>query len=252
MALLLDFLGDLPVLLKSDLATNARAAYDLTRRASIKDIIESMGVPHPEVGCLVLHEQEIPFTYIPRDNDVVEVWPLPVPLDVTRATLLRPTPLERVGFVVDVNVGKLATLLRMAGFDTLYEKSLHDFELADLAVQKKRILLTRDSSLLKRKQVDFGHLVHHSDPGQQLVEIVELYGLAGAMRPFRRCLRCNEMLQPVAKELILSRLKPLTKKHYDTFHWCAPCDKIYWPGSHRDRMEEYLALVDEHRQKGEL
>jgi len=240
MDLFFRFHGDLPILLRSGLSGRVELCHNLDRRASIKDIIESLGIPHPEIASLAANGHEISFAYIPEQNDRVDVVPLTPPVDVFTPTILRPQPLQDIRFVVDVNVGKLASLLRMAGIDTVYENSLTDTELAGIAAGDNRILLTRDCRLLQRKIVEFGHLVRSENPARQLAEVLHLYGLAGKLKPFSRCLRCNGILEPVAKERIMHRLEPLTKKYYDAFHQCRGCDRIYWAGSHREKMQGLL------------
>jgi len=237
------FHGNLKELLASDLVSKEIVHHRLDRRASIKDVIESLGIPHPEIARLTVNGVEVPFSYIVTDRDRVEVWPLSPQYDMFKVSVLRPVPLSINRFVVDVNVGKLAILLRMAGFDTLYHSCLTDVELAEISAKKKRILLTRDCSLLKRKKVEFGHLVRESVPEKQLAEIIRLFNLADKAEPFSRCLRCNSLLEKVDKEKVLGRLEPLTRKYFNVFMICGKCDKIYWPGSHRDNMEKYLQVI---------
>ena len=139
-------------------------------------------------------------------------------VDLFRPTLLRPQPIPRIAFIVDQNVGKLAPFLRLAGFDALYHHGISDAELAELSYRTKRILLSKDKGLLKRKVVLFGRLVREIMPERQLAEIITLFGLHGEVQPFSRCLRCNDgILEPVAKELILARLEPLTIKYMIDF-----------------------------------
>jgi hypothetical protein len=128
----------------------------------------------------------------------------------------------------------------MAGFDTFYQNYISDPELAEVAVREKRILLSKDKDLLKRKEVEFGYLVREIHPGKQLAEIVHLFGLRDQFKPLSRCLSCNGLLQPVEKQEIIDQLEPLTKKYYDSFRRCRRCRKIYWPGSHRDKMLRIL------------
>lgn len=234
------FYGNLKDLLKKGLPQNGIIHHSLNRRASVKDVIESFGVPHPEIQWLKINGQQLGFDSILQDKDKVEISPLTPPFDVFKVSILRPDPLEKIRFVVDVNVGKLAALLRMAGFDTVYQNSLIDVDLADIADQEKRVLLTKDCNLLKRKKVVFGHLVREIQPLRQFPEIINLFQLIKKMRPFSRCLLCNSLLKPVAKEDILHRLEPLTKKYYNSFQFCPECDKIYWPGSHRQKMQGYF------------
>jgi len=224
-------------------ASDGTVWYPLTRRASIKDIIEALGVPHTEIGSLLANGSEIDFNYQPGAGDHVEVLPHHPPVDPCRASLLRPQPLAAIRFLVDVNVAKLAPLLRMIGMDTAFDKEGKDARLAEFARNQQRILLTRDTALLKRKQVVFGHLLRSQHPPLQLREVVDLYGLRNRLRPFCRCLLCNGELLPVAKLTISHRLEPLTKKYYHDFRRCPECDKIYWPGSHREKMAALIAQL---------
>lgn len=234
--MIINFWGNLKELLRPPFRGQKRVAYELTRQASVKDIIEALGVPHTEVGRLTVAGQEIPFSTAGAADDTLEVYPLSPPVDVSTPTLLRPEPLAKIAFAVDVNVGKLATLLRMAGFDTFYRNYISDPELIEVALRERRILLSKDTDLLKRKEVVFGYLVREIHPENQLAEIVDLFGIKGQLKPLSRCLRCNGLLQPVGKEEIIEQLEPLTKEHYDSFRQCLGCDRIYWPGSHRDKM----------------
>ena len=218
-------------------------SFALARRTSIKDLIESFDVPHPEVESLVVNGQEVNFQYLVEENDEIEIFPISSHSDFFRPSILRPIPLAEMRFVVDVNVAKLAAKLRQLGFDSLFSHSYDDGVLAAVAHGQRRILLTRDCNLLKRKIVEFGHLVRAGQPNEQLVEVIKLYGLKNKIRPYSRCFQCNGLLQPVAKEEILHLLEPLTRKYYDTFHRCANCRKIYWPGSHREHMDEVLKEI---------
>ena len=119
--------------------------YPLNRRASIKDIIEALGVPHPEVGCLLANGAEVDFSYLPEDRDRIEILPLSPPVEVCVATTLRPQPLSATAFAIDANIAKLAPLLRMIGMDCWYQNNVDDAAIAHIARQQQRILLTRDT-----------------------------------------------------------------------------------------------------------
>ncbi|MBW6519966.1 MAG: Mut7-C ubiquitin/RNAse domain-containing protein [Desulfoarculaceae bacterium] len=238
--MIINFWGNLQELLRPPFRGVKRVEYELTRQASVKDIVESFGVPHTEVGRLTVDGRDISFASPGSNDDRVDVYPLCPPVDVLTPTLLRPEPLTSIIFAVDVNVGKLARLLRMAGFDTFYQNCISGPELIEVAVQEKRIVLSRDKDLLKRKEVIFGYLVREIYPEKQLAEVVHLFGIKEQLRPLSRCLRCNGILQPVEKEQILEQLEPLTRKYYHSFHQCRRCRHIYWSGSHRDRMLRLL------------
>jgi uncharacterized protein len=235
------FHGGLPKLLS--VGHQAGQVQSRYRGASVKDMIEALGVPHPEVGAIVSAGIEIDFSHLPQDEEKIEVYPLVQPFDVTKATLLRPLPLQSTRFIADINVAKLGRLLRMLGFDTLVPEGHEDAELAAAAAAGGRILLTRDQRLLKRNLVVFGHLVRASYPRDQLCEVAALYGLGGQLEPFSRCMRCNSRLRPVAKEAVLPRLEPLTRKYYAEFKCCPRCEKVYWAGSHRDKMQILIGAI---------
>ncbi len=209
---------------------------ELTRRTSVKDFLEALGIPHTEIHRLTINELEADFSAIVEANDLIAAFGPPVPVDLTVPTRLRPDPLTALRFAADANVGRLAELLRLAGFDVFYQRDLPDRELAELVSREQRLLLTRDLALLKRKEVLFGRLVRASEPYAQLREIVALYGLAESIQPLSRCLHCNSVLLPVAKEEIIERLEPLTKKYYNEFKLCPECRRIYWAGSHQHRI----------------
>ncbi len=236
--------GNLSDLLRGPLTGKHSFNHTIHRKASIKDVVESLGIPHPIIGDLIVNSHPVSFDYIVKDDDWVEVMPLKPPVDFLTPSILRPDPLPAVRFIADVNVGKLASLLRMAGFDTAYQNHLHDADLAAIASKEKRILLTKDISLLKRKKVEFGYLVREITPPRQLAEIIHLFGLEGQVKPFSRCMQCNGVLEPIAKEKVLDRLEPLTKKYYNTFHRCPDCNKIYWAGSHKDNMLKYIDFIN--------
>lgn len=230
------FQGELSVLLRPVWRGTNPVDLTIDRAASVKDVIESLGPPHTEVGSILLQGREVDFTFPVLDRHRFAIHPVVSPCDVTRATLLRPHPLTSIRFLVDANVGRLARYLRMAGFDTLYADTISDEEIVQQLERDRRILLSRDIGLLKRKQVEYGRYVRSENPADQLREVLHLYNLTGRVAPFTRCLECNALLQPVAKEQIRERLEPLTDKYYKSFSICKGCDKLYWSGSHIDKM----------------
>ena len=237
------FRGYLRNMLKKKRGDAPSFVHHFDRRASIKDVIESLGVPHPVVGTLTVNGRDIGFDYILRDNDIVEAFPLAPPVNPLVPDTLRPDALDRIAFVVDVNAGKLALHLRALGFDTEYGSSTRDGEIAETAHFQKRILLTRDTSLLKRKIITHGYLLRSQDPTMQLIEVVRLYDLSSQTKPLSRCIPCNGLLVPISKETIMRRLEPLTKKYYESFHICEQCHKIYWPGSHQRKIVAFIEEV---------
>lgn len=237
------FHGYLKQLLKKELRNASTFLHYFDRRASIKDVIESLGIPHPVIESLIVNGQEVGFDYILLDNDTVEVSPLTPPVNPFIPTVLRPEALEKISFAVDVNAGKLALFLRILGFDTVYESGMRNGRLVEIAISQNRILLTRDVNLLKRKTVMHGYLLREQDPKRQLVEVVRLYDLCSRIKPLTRCIPCNGLLVPTSKEVILERLEPLTRKYYNSFQICEECRKIYWPGSHQEKINRFIENI---------
>jgi len=217
-----------------------KIVYPLMRRSSIKDIIESLGIPHTEIGLLKNKDVKIDFSYILKKDDNISIYPHTIPLDPNN--YLFPMPLTQYKFIVDVNVGRLAKFLRMLGYDCAYNWKWDDNIIAEIAYREKRVLLSKDIQLLKRKKILWGKLIHHENPINQLKEVIEFFGL-NFYNPFTRCLVCNEPLVSIEKKEILHRLEPKTKKYFKDFSICPNCDKIYWPGSHIEKMKTLLKSV---------
>ncbi|MGC9022692.1 MAG: Mut7-C RNAse domain-containing protein, partial [Dissulfurimicrobium sp.] len=188
MAIKIVFHGDLKGLVSIPLIDNGTIIHNSDRNASVKDMIEALGVPHTEIGRIEANGEEVSFSYQVKTKDRLDVYALDAPVDFSIPSLLRPEPLYEIRFLADVNVGRLAILLRMVGMDTAYKNGLSDAELAEISSIEKRILLTRDTRLLKRSKVIFGHLVRETVPLRQLAEIVNLFNLTCRLSPFTRCL----------------------------------------------------------------
>lgn len=217
--------------------------YAFEGRRSIKDLIESLGVPHAEIEVILVNGESVGFDRIVRDGDRVSVFPMFEALDVTPLLRLRERPLRDPRFALDVSLGALTRYLRLCGFDAWYRNDADDQTLATLAASERRVLLTRDRELLKRRIVSHGYFVRARKPRDQLVEVCARLDLAGLIRPFKRCIRCNGELRPVEKEHVRDRLQPHTRLHFDEFHECGECRRIYWRGSHVRRMEALIALA---------
>ncbi|BAZ66747.1 MAG: Mut7-C ubiquitin/RNAse domain-containing protein [Pelatocladus maniniholoensis HA4357-MV3] len=209
-------------------------------RASIKDMIEALGVPHPEVDCIEVNGESVDFAYIVQNGDTINVYPISTVAQTACLSLVRPKPLNTICFVLDIHLGKLASSLRLLGFDTLYQNNYHDPELAEISSTQNRILLTRDKGLLMRSIVTYGYYVRNTDPQQQIVEILRRFDLFDLVSPFQRCLRCNGILQPVDKQAVINQLPDTVVLYTDEFHRCQNCARIYWKGSHYKRLQRFV------------
>jgi uncharacterized protein with PIN domain len=210
---------------------------------SVKDMIEALGVPHTEVDLILVNDHSVDFSYLLQNGDRISVYPVFESLDISPLVRVRPQPLRETRFVLDVHLGRLATYLRMLGFDTLYRNDYEDDELAHISSAEGRILLTRDRGLLKRSIVTHGYCLRATNPQQQLIEVLRRFDLFESVKPFQRCLHCNGLLQPVDKADISDRLPPKTRQYYDEFKHCRACDRIYWKGSHYQRMQQFIDRV---------
>ncbi len=210
------------------------------RRASVKDMIESFGVPHPEIELILVNGKSVDFSYIVADGDHISVYPVFERLDVSPLIRLRERPLRDPHFVVDANLGRLARYLRLLGFDCLYRNSYSDGEVARISQQQGRIVLTRDRRLLQRKIISHGLFVRATEPRQQVREVMQRLDLYTLSRPFSRCARCNGKLEPVDKPAITQQLQPKTRLYYDDFLRCSQCGQLYWQGSHHQRSRKLV------------
>jgi uncharacterized protein with PIN domain len=212
----------------------------LKKPGSIKDLIESIGVPHAEVDLIIVNGQSVDFNYQVLDGDHISVYPVFESLDISPLKHCQPAPLRTSRFVLDVHLGRLAAYLRMLGFDTLYRNDYDDPTLANISADEHRILLTCDRRLLMRKQISHGYFVRARQPRQQILEILSRFDLYNNQKPFTRCMRCNGITRAVNKRDIETQLLPKTKKYYDKFYQCVNCRKIYWQGSHYLKMQKMI------------
>ncbi len=214
--------------------------HSFQRHASIKDLIESLGVPHPEIDLILVDGVSVDFAYRVRDGDRISVYPVFEAFDIQAVSRVRPEPLRVSRFVLDGHLGKLARHLRLLGFDTLYRNDYADAELARVAGAERRILLTRDRALLKRSVVTHGLFVRATDPRRQIEEVLDRLDLYRAIQPFQRCVRCNGRLAAAPREQVWDRLPPRTRLFVDTFWACGACGQLYWEGSHFPALRRFV------------
>lgn len=217
-------------------AIDGRMVRSFDESPSVKDQIEACGVPHTEVDLILANGESVDFGYRLRHGDRISIYPVFEAFDIQEVSKVRPEPLREIRFVVDVNLGRLARYLRLLGFDTVTDGTLDDGDLVKISVDEHRILLTKDRPLLKRSAVTHGYLVRAIDSEEQLQEVVRRFDLARLIGPFARCMECNGAIAEVPKAQIEHLLEPLTKRYFDEFRQCADCERIFWQGSHFDRL----------------
>jgi uncharacterized protein with PIN domain len=201
-------------------------------------VIESCGVPHPEVDLILVDGQPFDFHHTlgaDADVDVYPVGSLP-----TRFPKNRLQVSNSKEFVADCHLGKLARDLRLLGFDVAYDSDANDRQLLAIMRESNRALLTRDRRLLMHAMVQHGYYLRSQNPINQTIEVLRRFDLFSAITPFTRCLRCNAPLQKVAKADVIEKLEPLTKIYYEQFRRCTGCGQIYWAGSHFSKLQTRL------------
>ena len=230
----LRFYGDLAML-----AGDAETSVPFGTPRSVKDLIESLGVPHTEVGLVLVDSRPVGFDHLVEGGERISVFPPFHAIDLTGVTTVVPPPIEP-RFVLDVHLGTLARRLRLLGFDTWYRTDTDDDELARIAVEDDRILLSRDRGLLMRRVISHGYCPRSSDPELQALEVLRRYGLADQVRPLTRCVNCNGRLHRVEKASVIDELPPRTREAFDEFARCDSCGQVYWHGSHVDAVGAFL------------
>ena len=210
---------------------------------AVKDLIEAIGVPHPEVDLILADGAPVEFAWRVADGARVSVYPAFRAVDVASLSRVRPPRPARLAFVLDGHLGRLARYLRMAGIDTRWRAEPADAELARESHEAGGILLTRDVGLLKRSEVIHGAWVRATDPEAQLIEVVRRFDLARAADPFCRCLECNTPLARAEKAAIASQLPPGVCARHEDFRRCPTCARVYWRGTHWQRMAALLERV---------
>jgi len=212
-------------------------------KRSIKDMIESLGVPHTEVDLILVNGESVDFRYLLCPGDRVSVYPVFERLDIAEVTRLRNLPLRRTRFIADNNLGQVVKLMRALGFDVEFNPDLHPGRIVEISKREKRIILTMSRKLLKRKEVTHGILIRPGEAEKEVRRILESLHIKSRVKPFSRCLVCNNPLEPVSKADILDRIPPKVRARCHAFSICRPCHRIYWEGTHVEAMKKRIQEV---------
>lgn len=236
----LRFHGDLNVFLGSKTG-DAVIERPLSEKTSIKDVIESCGVPHPEVDLILVDDQTVDFGHTLASDAKVEVFP--VENRGTDRTEKRLQTIHIARSVADGHLGGLTRSLRLLGFDVAYDQGADDRQLIEVMFRENRALLTRDRRLLMHRTVQHGYYPRSQNADEQTIEVVRRFDLSKLVVPFARCLRCNALLEEATKAEVIDELEPLTKIYYDQFRRCPDCEQIYWPGSHFSKLQKRIEEI---------
>jgi len=217
-----------------------RYAISLSAPRLLAEVIQQEGVPLAEIDVILVNGSSVGAECLLRDGDSLSAHPVFETFDVTPLIRLRARPLRQVKFVLDVHLGKLATFLRMLGFDAVYSNAFTDEQLVTRSCCEGRVLLSRDRRLIAREELTRGYLVRDEEPLRQLQEVVERFDLRGSFAPFTRCLPCNALLVPVDKREVFDRLPAHVRGSFQEFSLCPLCRRVYWQGSHYEKMRAFV------------
>ncbi|MFG3546955.1 Mut7-C RNAse domain-containing protein [Streptomyces sp. NPDC047725] len=205
--------------------------------STLGHVVESLGVPLTEVGALLVDGREVPPAHVPAGGESVTVRAVAHPQRVPGAPLR---------FLLDVHLGTLARRLRLLGVDTAYESAdLGDPALAALSAAEKRVMLSRDRGLLRRRELWAGAYVYSTRPEEQLHDVLDRF--RPELRPWTRCTACNGLLKDASKTEVADQLKGGTERSYDVFAQCTACGRAYWKGAHHEQLE---AIVERAMSRG--
>ncbi|WP_343244463.1 Mut7-C RNAse domain-containing protein [Streptomyces sp. SID11385] len=207
----------------------------LTARAdgvsTLGHLVESLGVPLTEVGGLTRDGTPVPVSFIPAGGERVAVAPVERPQRVPGAPLR---------FLLDVHLGTLARRLRLLGVDTAYQQEdPGDAALATRSAAERRVLLSRDRGLLRRRELWAGAYVYSHRPEEQLPDVLDRF--RPRLRPWTRCTACNAPLRPATLAEVADRIDAGTRTTYDVYAECPDCGRVYWRGAHHDRLARVVA-----------
>lgn len=222
-------------------------SYPLRGPASVKHVIESVGVPHVEVDLILVNGQSVGWDHPVCEGDRIAVYPVFESVDIHPLLRLRPEPLRVPRFVLDVHLGRLARSMRMLGFDTLLLESRlpppeQDPELARLSAAG-RTLLTRDRELLKRAEVERGYWLRSTDPRKQVVEVLQRFDLVRLVDPFARCTICNGDVHAADRHAVRLRVPRSVWERGLELWECESCQRVYWEGTHHQGMGDFIGQV---------
>ncbi|HSJ68980.1 MAG TPA: Mut7-C RNAse domain-containing protein [Anditalea sp.] len=204
--------------------------YSFFGNPSIMDAIEAQGIPHTEIGLILINNAPNNSNSKIQAGDQIEVYP-------NREYIKNDSKIE---FIVDSHLGKLAKNLRILGFDCLYDTNYIENRICEIAEQENRVVLTRNVGLLKNKRILHGYWLRSQEPSKQLQEVIDNLKLKDKIKPFFRCRLCNGLINKISKLTIEDQLLPMTKAHFNEFFQCEECNRIYWKGSHYEKLMKLI------------
>jgi uncharacterized protein with PIN domain len=217
-----------------------RFEHHFIDRTSVKDLIESLGIPHTEIDMILVNGKSVNFKYLINDGDDISIYPVFESFDISDVQHLRAKPLRKPKFVADVHLGRLTKYLRMMGLDVLYKNNFSDNEIVQLSLKERRAILTRDRGILKRNEVTHGYWIRSTKVEEQVKEVIKRFDLQKEIKEFSRCIECNDLLKLIKKELIINQLPRKVAQSQNEFYQCPSCKRNFWKGTHYQKMLTFI------------
>ncbi len=211
--------------------------------ATVHDLLVSAGITEGAVDLILVNGESSGAHRVLFTGDRVSIYPVFESFDISSLSRVRPVPLRDPRFVLDAHLGKLASQLRMLGFDAAYRNDFRDEELIRISREESRLLLSRDRLLMNTPGLERAHLIRETDPAMQLAEVLVRFDLRNSVAPFTRCIRCNTRLRPAPRDEALERLPPRVREHAYEFLVCPECHRVYWKGTHYERMKKFIETL---------
>jgi uncharacterized protein with PIN domain len=137
----------------------------------------------------------------------------------------------------------------MMGYDSLFFGGGDDSHMVARALSEGRVILTRDTEIMKRRVITSGRLkavlIDSEEPERQMRQLMDTLDLKQQFRPFTLCLECNQPLLEKSWEEAKDRVPPYVYKTQNQYMECPVCHRIYWRGTHWESMVKKLKIFSD-------
>jgi uncharacterized protein with PIN domain len=191
----------------------------------IKGTIEDFGVPPEAVDLILVNGNPVDFRYLLKDGDRASVYPVFERLNIQNLSMPRKFPLRRIQFTADADLKDMVQVMRMLGFDTIYDPGYRMADIIEISRQENRIILTNRKELLRSESVTHAVRVCSGTPLEQVKNVMDDLDIKDRINAFSRCLRCNNVLENRQTKEILDRISPETKHIFEKYILCRSCRK---------------------------
>lgn len=189
----------------------------------IKETIEDFGVPPSTVDLILVNGNPVDFSYFLKNGDRVSVYPVFEKLNIRNVSLLRKFPLRRVRFIADVDLQDMAQWMRLLGFDTIYNPTYSTADIIEIAGQENLIILTKHKELLESESVTHAVRVCAGTTLAQVEYVMDDLDIKDRIKPFSRCVQCNNRLENRQTKEIPNRISTKSKHIFEEHMLCRSC-----------------------------